>query len=61
MSFRTIDDENFRKLLFTFRFQLIISHRTKLVKIIFNDYNVVRKAIKIKLKKLNHVFVTLNE
>ena len=61
MSFRIIDDEDFRKLFFTLRSQLIIFHRTKLIKMIFNDYNVVRKIIKIKFKKLNRVFVALNE
>ena len=61
LSFRIIDDEDFRKLFFTFRFQLIIFHRTKLVKMIFNDYNAVRKTIKIKFKKSNRVSVALNE
>ena len=61
LSFRIIDDEDFRKLFFTFYFQLIISHRTKFVKMIFNNYNVVRKIIKIKFKKSNRVSVVLNE
>ena len=61
LSFRIINDENFRKLFFTFHFQLIISHRIKLIKMIFNDYNVVRKTIKIRFKKLNRVFIILNE
>ena len=61
LSFRIIDDENFRKLFLTFCFQLIISHRIKIVKMILNDYNVVRKTIKIKFKKSNRVFVALNE
>ena len=61
LSFRIINDENFRKLFLTLRFQLIISHRTKLVKMIFNDYNAVRKTIKIRFKKSNRVSVALNE
>ena len=61
MLFRVINDKNFQKLLFTFCSQLIIFYRTKLVKIILNDYNVIREIIKIKLKKLNRIFVTLNE
>ena len=61
LPFCIIDDENFRKLFLTFRFHLIISHRTKLAKMIFNNYNIVQKTIKIKFKKLNRVFVALNE
>ena len=61
LSFRIIDDKDFWKLFLTLRFQLIISHRTKLVKMIFNDYNVVQKTIKIKFKKSNRVFIVLNE
>ena len=36
-------------------------HWIKFVKIIFNDYNAVRKTIKIKFKKSNCVSVTSNE
>ena len=61
LSFRIIDDEDFRKLFFTLRLQLIISHRTKLVKMILNDYNAVRETIKIKFKKSNRVSVALDE
>ena len=61
LSFRIIDDKNFRKLFFTLRFQLIILHQTKLIEMIFNNYNVVRETIKIKFKKSNRVFVALNE
>ena len=61
LSFCIINDENFWKLFLTFRSQLIISHQTKFVKIIFNDYNAVRKTIKIKFKKSNRVSVALNE
>ena len=61
LSFRIIDDEDFRKLFFTFRFQLIISHRTKFVKMILNNYNAIRETIKIRFKKSNRVFVALNE
>ena len=61
LSFRIIDDKDFRKLFLTLRPQLIISHRTKLVKMIFNDYNAVRETIKIRFKKSNRVFVALNE
>ena len=61
LSFRIIDDENFQKLFLTFHSQLIIFHQTKFVKMIFNDYNAVRKPIKIKFKKSNRVFVALNE
>ena len=61
LSFRIIDDEDFRKLFLTFHFQLIIFYRTKLVKMIFNDYNAVRETIKIKFKKSNRVFIALDE
>ena len=61
LSFYIINNKNFQKLFLTFRLQLIISHRTKLIKMIFNNYNVVRKTIKIKFKKSNRMFIALNE
>ena len=61
LSFRIIDDEDFRKLFLILCFQLIISHRIKLIKIIFNNYNAVQKTIKIQFKKLNRVSVALNK
>ena len=57
---RTIDDKNFRKLITMTRFNIEISHRIKLIKMISFDYDKIRKHIKNDLQNVQRVFIALN-
>jgi len=60
LSFRIINNLNFRKLLEMLSLYLILFNRIKLFKIILSKYNQIRKKIKINLRKTQYVSIVLN-
>jgi len=60
LSFRIINNLNFRKLLEMLSLYLILLNRIKLFKIILSKYNQIRKKIKINLRKTQYVSIVLN-
>jgi hypothetical protein len=60
LSFRTIKNKYFRQLLQMLRLDFTLIYRTKLLFIIFLEYNNICIKIKQDLKKLRRISIALN-